>query len=116
MWSQGAHAAILAGAGTAVAALGLIAWALLSYSKRLPISQFFTYSSMLISALAVVLAGKGVAALQEAGVIDIQPLAAAPRLELLGVFPTLEGIVAQLATLLMILLGFWLSGRRSRLT
>ncbi|MBB3892896.1 hypothetical protein GGQ61_003634 [Phenylobacterium haematophilum] len=30
----------------------------MSYSKRLPISQFFSYSSMLISALAVVLAGK----------------------------------------------------------
>ncbi|PZQ64017.1 MAG: iron permease [Phenylobacterium zucineum] len=112
MWSQGARAAILAGAGTAVAALGLIAWALLSYSRRLPISQFFTYSSMLISGLAVVLAGKGVAALQEAGLIDIQPLATVPRVELLGVFPTLEGIGAQIATLLMILLGFWLSGRR----
>ncbi|MFX9962170.1 iron permease, partial [Acinetobacter baumannii] len=80
------------------------------------ISQFFTYSSMLISALAVVLAGKAVAAFQEAGLIAIQPLAAAPRLELLGVVPTLEGIVAQLAALLIILLGFWLSGRRSRLT
>lgn len=116
MWSQGARAAILAGAGAAVAALGLIAWALLTYSRRLPISQFFTYSSMLISGLAVVLAGKGVAALQEAGVIDIQPLAAAPRLELLGVFPTAEGVLVQIATLLMILLGFWLSGRRGRQT
>ncbi len=116
MWSQGARAAILAGAGAAVATLGLIAWALLSYSRRLPISQFFTYSSMLISGLAVVLAGKGVAALQEAGLIDIQPLAAVPRLELLGVFPTAEGVLVQVATLLMILLGFWLSGRRGRQT
>ncbi|MFT4935333.1 MAG: high-affinity iron transporter [Pseudoalteromonas distincta] len=115
MWSQGARAAILAGAGVAVAALGLIAWALLSYSKRLPISQFFRYSSILISALAVVLAGKGVAALQEAGLIDIQPLASVPRVEVLGLFPTLEGVVAQVATLLAILLGFWLSGRRARI-
>lgn len=113
MWSQGARTAILAGAGTAVVGLSLIGWALLSYSKRLPISQFFRYSSLLISALAVVLAGKGVAALQEAGLIDIQPLAAIPRIELLGVFPTLEGIVAQVATLLMILLGFRLSSRRA---
>jgi high-affinity iron transporter len=87
---------------------------LLSYSKRLPISQFFTYSSVLISALAVVLAGKGVAALQEAGLIDIQPLAAVPRLELLGVFPTTEGVLVQAVTLIMILLGFWMSGRRGR--
>lgn len=113
MWSQGARTAILAGAGAAIAALGVIAWALLSYSKRLPISQFFTYSSMLISALAVVLAGKGVAALQEAGLIDIHPLAAVPRIELLGIFPTVEGVGAQVATLLAILLGFWLSARRA---
>lgn len=49
---------------------------------------------------------KGVAALQEAGLIDIQPLAAVPRVEVLGVLPTLEGMGAQLATLLMILVGF----------
>lgn len=75
-----------------VAVLGVTAWALLSFSKRLPISQFFAYSSILISALAVVLAGKGVAALQEAGLIDIHPLTALPRVEVLGVFPTLEGL------------------------
>jgi len=62
----------------------------------------------------VVLAGKGVAALQEAGLIDIHPLAAVPRVELLGIFPTVEGVVAQVATLLAILLGFWLSARRAK--
>ena len=111
MWSQGAQAAILAGAGAAVATLALIAWALLSYSKRLPISQFFSYSSILIAGLAVILTGKGVAALQEAGLLDIHPLVAMPRLEILGVFPTLEGGLAQLLTLLVIAAGFWFSSR-----
>ncbi len=111
MWSQGAGAAILAGAGSAVVALGVIAWALLSFSKRLPISQFFTYSSILISALAVVLAGKGVAALQEAGLIDVQPLAVLPRIEMLGLFPTVESVAAQVTTLVLIVGGFWFSGR-----
>ena len=114
MWSQGARVAILAGAATAVVGLVAIAWALLSYSKRLPISQFFSYSSMLISALAVVLTGKGVAALQEAGMLDIHPLAAIPRLELIGLFPTLEGVVAQVLTVLAIATGFWMSNRRSQ--
>jgi high-affinity iron transporter len=113
LWSQGGGGAMLAGAGVAVVALGLIAWGLLSYSKRLPISQFFSYSSILISVLAVVLAGKGVAALQEAGMLDIKPLTLLPRVEVLGVFPTWEGFVAQLLTVLAIALGFWLSGRRS---
>lgn len=111
LWSQGGRLAMLAGAGVAVAALGVIAWALLSYSKRLPISQFFSYSSMLIAVLAVVLAGKGVAGLQEAGLLDIQPLAALPRIEVLGVFPTWEGLMAQVLTIIVIVVGFTLNGR-----
>lgn len=113
MWSQGAQSAILAGAGAAVATLALIAWALLSYSRRLPISQFFSYSSILISGLAVILTGKGVAALQEAALFDLHPLAAVPRIEILGVFPTVEGVLAQLLTLLVIAAGFWFTSRRA---
>lgn len=111
LWSQGGGGPMLAGAGVAVVALAGIAWGLLSYSKRLPISQFFSYSSILISVLAVILAGKGVAALQEAGMLDIKPLTLLPRVEVLGVFPTWEGFVAQLLTVLAIALGFWLSRR-----
>ena len=44
-----------------------IAWAMLRFSRKLPIAKFFQYSAALIAVLAVVLAGKGVAALQEAG-------------------------------------------------
>lgn len=109
LWSQGGRVAMLSGAGVAILALALIAWGLLSFSKRLPISQFFSYSSILIAVLAVVLAGKGVAALQEAGLLDIRPLAALPRIEILGVFPTWEGLAAQLLTIAAILLGFRLS-------
>lgn len=47
---------------------------MLRFSAKLPVSAFFKYSSALIAVLAVVLAGKGVAALQEAGLIDIAPL------------------------------------------
>ena len=103
---------MLAGAGVAVLALAMIGWALLGYSKRLPISQFFSYSAILIAVLAVVLAGKGVAALQEAGMLDIHPLVSLPRIDLLGVFPTWEGMTAQLFTIVAIVVGFWLSGRR----
>jgi high-affinity iron transporter len=113
LWSQGGHLAIIAGAATAALALALIGWALLSYSKRLPIAQFFSYSAILIAVLAVVLAGKGVAGLQEAGLLDIHPLSALPRIELLGLFPTWEGLAAQALTLGVIIVGFHLSGRQA---
>ncbi len=112
LWSQGAHLAMLAGAGTGAAGLAAIAWALLSYSKRLPIGKFFAYSSLLIAVLAVVLAGKGVSALQETGLIDIRPIAGGPSIDLLGLYPTWEGVIVQLLTLAVLVLGFWWTGRK----
>ena len=43
-----------------------------------------TIIALLIAGLAVVLAGKGVSGLQEAGVLDVHPLRGAPRIEILG--------------------------------
>ena len=66
-------ATILAGALTAVVLLAVIAWAMLRLSRTLPIGQFFRYSAILIAILAVILAGKGVGALQEAGNLRHHP-------------------------------------------
>lgn len=104
--AQGNGAAILAGALTACAVLAAIAWVLLRYSGKLPIGQFFTYSSWLMAALTVVLAGKGVAALQEAGIIDLAPWSVVPRVELLGLFPTVQTVAAQAVMVLAIVVGF----------
>jgi len=114
LWSQGNGVAILAGAGAAVAVLGVCAWVLLFYSRRLPIAQFFRYSSILMAVLAVVLAGKGVAALQESGWIDVNQVAWVPRVELAGLFPTMQGVIVQLMVLAVLLIAFWYNGRRGR--
>lgn len=111
LWSQGNGLAILAGAVAGAAALAAIAWALLSYSSRLPIARFFSLSSILIAILAVILAGKGIAALQEAGLLDIQPLRGLPRVEMLGIYPTWQGAFVQTFTLIVMLAGFWYTGR-----
>ncbi|MHA3795607.1 FTR1 family protein (plasmid) [Rhizorhabdus wittichii] len=113
LWAQGNGGALLAGAGAAVLLLAVIAWAMLRYSRQLPVAQFFSYSSWLMAALTVVLAGKGVAALQEAGIIDIAPLAAAPRLSMLGIFPTWQSILTQLAMAAAIFIGFSSNRRRA---
>jgi high-affinity iron transporter len=111
LWSQGAHLAIVAGGGAAAVGLLAVAWLLLRYSARLPIGKFFSYSSLLIAVLAVVLTGKGVASLQETGLIDIRPAAGVPRLELLGLFPTWESVIAQIVVLAVLIVGFRLTGR-----
>ena len=79
---------------------------MLRFSQKLPVGKFFTYSSVLIAILAVVLAGKGVAALQEAGLIGVAPLSNVPRISMLGIFPTTQVIVAQVATLVALIVGF----------
>ena len=104
--AQGNGGAMLAGALTACVVLAGIAWALLRYSGKLPIGQFFTYSSWLMAVLTVVLAGKGVSALQEAGIVGITPWSAIPRFELLGLFPTVQTVAAQAVMALAIMIGF----------
>ena len=107
LWSQGHTDAILAGAAAAIVLLALIAWAMLRYSRRLPIGTFFAYSSILIGILAVVLAGKGISGLQEAGLLDITPLPNLPRIPILGIAPALEPVAAQILTLAIIGSGYW---------
>ncbi len=112
MAAEGSVGSLVAGGLAGMVALAAIAVAMLRFSRRLPIDKFFTYSSALVAVLAVVLAGKGIAALQEAGLIAIHPLGAVPRISMLGLFPTLQGIAAQILTLLVLLAGF-LWNRRS---
>ena len=107
LWTQGHADAILGGAASAVVLLGLIAWAMLRYSRRLPIGTFFAYSSVLIGILAVVLAGKGISGLQEAGLLGITPLPNLPRIPILGIAPALEPVAAQILTLAIIGSGYW---------
>jgi high-affinity iron transporter len=114
MAAEGNVQALVAGALTGAAVLAVIAVAMLRFSKQLPIAKFFAYSSILIAILAVVLAGKGVAALQEAGLLGVIPLEQLPRIPVLGLFPTLEGIVAQVLSLAILLIGFAINSNRSR--
>jgi high-affinity iron transporter len=113
LWSQGNGGAILAGALSACVALAVIAWAMLRYSRRLPIGKFFTFSSWLMAVLTVVLAGKGISALQEAGVVGIAPLRAVPRLSLVGLFPTAQTVAAQIVMIAALAVGFALNRRKA---
>ncbi len=113
IWNQGNGGAVFAGGVAAAVALLVIAWIMMRYSSTLPIGKFFAYSSVLIAVLAIVLIGKGVAALQEAGYLPIHPLAGFPRIATLGLFPTREGIIAPMAMILLLLIGFGYNNRKT---
>ena len=111
IWTQGNGGAVLAGAGSAIAILAVIAWVMMRYSRTLPIGKFFAYSAALMALLAVVLIGKGVSALQEAGYLPVNPLDGFPRIEILGLYPTTEGIAAQAVMIALLALGFGFNRR-----
>lgn len=110
LWTEGNGAALLAGLGAGAVILGVIAWILLRTSARMPIGKFFSASSIVVAVLAVVLIGKGVKALQEAGLFSAHSIPFA-RIEFLGVYPTDETLIAQLVVAAIALIGFWLNSR-----
>lgn len=101
LWSDGNGLYLLAGLGSGAILLGIIASVLLRSSARLPIAQFFAASSALVALLAVVLTGKGVAALQKAGVFNTTPLTI-PSVDILGLYPSLQTVLAQCIILIII--------------
>ncbi|HKJ71490.1 MAG TPA: FTR1 family protein, partial [Gammaproteobacteria bacterium] len=82
--------------GIVVAAVGLLAlgWGIFKAGIRLPLRAFFLASSVLLFVLAVVLAGKGVLGLQEAGWIEPTPVSF-PRIGLLGIYPYAAPLLVQ---------------------
>ena len=112
LWTPDNGTTVLAGALSGIVLLAGIAWAMLRYSRKLPITLFFKYSAILIAILTVVLAGKGVGALQEAGILPVTPLPGMPRITMLGLFPTLESVAAQLLMVAGLLVGFRATTRR----
>ena len=116
LWLEaGPDGRLAVGAGFAAAVVGLVvlAWLILKAGLRLPLGWFFGGGSILMALLAVVLAGKGIAALQEAGALPVGPLDL-PAVPSLGLYPTWQGVLTQLAVVLLIVGAFAYSRRRER--
>jgi len=107
------HLAIIAGCLAGFVGLILIAWLVLKLGLRLPVGWFFGIGSALMAVLAVVLAGKGIAALQQAGRLPVGPVDL-PTIPSLGVYPTWQGLITQLALVVLIVVAVAYSRRPSR--
>lgn len=70
-------------------------------SQKLPLGKLFQVCSWTMIALAFVLAGKGVHSLQEAGALGISSLPWSPRIDLLGLYPSVQTLTAQLIVVLI---------------
>lgn len=80
--------------------LVILAILVMRVGTRLPIKQFFQINAVLLFLLAVVFAGQGIAAFQEAGMIA-SSMIAFPKVEILGIYPTMQSLGLQLFVLLL---------------
>lgn len=113
LWNENNGFYLLAGLLTGILILAIVAAVMLRTTKRLPIAKFFAASSALVALLSVVLIGKGFAALQEAGMLNVTPVSA-PRIDLLGIYPSQQTLMAQMIVILLIVLGFGLNFRSQK--
>ncbi len=103
MWVQveaGSEHSFILGISAALAFLVLISVLVYKAGVRLPIKQFFQVNAVLLFLLAVVFTGQGISALQEAGIVS-SSLLDFPRIEVLGVYPTAQGLGLQLLVLIL---------------
>jgi len=103
LWAQaGATGQDMALSGfiSAAAVLAVLGWLIMRYSIRLPLRQFFAVTGGLMFVLAIIFAGKGIAALQEAGMIMASPVNFY-HIDLLGIYPNIQGLTTQLLLIVL---------------
>ncbi len=111
---EGTGSALLLGFVVGLVGIAIMTWAMLRLGARLPLQRFFQLSAGLILLLSVVLLGKGIHSLQEAGLISVTSLPVNLRAEILGIFPTVESFLAQVALAVFLFVLWHLRSRRQR--
>lgn len=81
---------------------------------KLPVARFFSVTTYLLLALAFILMGKVMSALQEADIIGITPLPVSFDIDWFGVKSTWQGILAQLSVLVVFLVFLGLARRQRK--
>jgi high-affinity iron transporter len=71
------------------------------FGVRIPIRRLFAITSVLLYYMAFVFMGKAIRELQEGNLVSITIIPGAPHVELLGLYPTVESLLAQLVLLVL---------------
>ena len=97
-------------AGIAAGAVGLVAVYFLinQLGLRVAMKPFFAITGVMLYYMAFVFAGKGIAELQGAQLMPLTVIEGAPRIPVLGIYPTLESLVVQgLLLVLAVVAAVW---------
>src|SRR5438128_11414736 len=111
----GGTTAVLGGVFVGAAALVLVYIGINRFGLKVPLKPFFAITSAMLYYMAFVFAGQGIADLQDAGLVKTTVVEWAPRIPVLGIYPTLQSLSLQLLLLVLLLVAIvWL--QRQRLT
>ena len=99
------RSAVIGGLVAGGVALAACAWLVTRFSQKLPLGLFFGLSAMFLAVMAVVFAGKGIAALQAAGSLPMSPVGI-PGIPSLGVYPNMQGLLLQSVIVILIIIGY----------
>ena len=96
LFAEGAATPLLLGIAVGFVALAVIFTFFYKYGVKIPLRPFFAVTSGLLYYMAFVFMGKGVRELQEGNIIPITVLPGWPAVEGMGIFPSVETLLAQL--------------------
>jgi high-affinity iron transporter len=83
------------------AALAVVFTLFYRYGVRIPLRPFFAVTSVVLYYMAFVFAGKGIRELQEGNVVPITTLPGFPSIDAMGIYNTVETLLAQLLLLVL---------------
>jgi high-affinity iron transporter len=109
-FGQGLEIWLALGTLIAAAVLAVLAYVIIVAGRKIPVKRFLQVAVILIMALSVAMMGNAVRALQELGVVGVTFIEGFPRLpifmtELLGVYPTVQTLAAQLFLIVVYVVG-----------
>ncbi|MEK3984721.1 FTR1 family protein [Paenibacillus sp. FSL K6-3166] len=93
---------LLLGIGSALVILGVVGYAIIALSAKLPIAAFFRTATLLIYYLVFRFLGESIHSLQVAGKLPAHVQDGLPSISWLGMYPTWETLVPQLLILAFI--------------
>ena len=110
---SGGTAGVVGGVLVGGLALAIVYVGINRFGLRVPMKPFFAVTSAMLYYMAFVFAGKGVADLQEAGLLRTSVVEWAPRIPVLGIYPTVQSLSLQgLLILLLLVAAVWLQRNR----
>jgi len=109
----GGAPAVIAGILAGSVGLVIVYVAINRFGVKVPLKPFFAVTSAMLYYMAFVFAGKGIADLQESGLVRTSVVEWAPRIPVLGIYPTVESLLVQLLLVVLLVVAVvWLSRDR----